>query len=170
LDFALVRSRLPGLCRGTMATTPAPLLLLRGVAAFHIAALPVLIPTWAALGAGWWLLSPSHSPRELAVLSLAVYLVVTLSHGGARRLPGALSGRIPEREPPRGSIRDLDRRHARAGPPQIGQNECCTHRPSQRLLRWPSNSSASRTPSPSWGGSRCCCFRAENGSRGCCAR
>jgi len=51
--------------------------LLRGVAAVHIAALPLLIPTWAALGAGWWLLSPSHSPRDLAVLSLAVYLVVT---------------------------------------------------------------------------------------------
>jgi len=54
--------------------------LLRGVAAVHIAALPLLIPTWAALGAGWWLLSPSHSPRDLAVLSLAVYLVVTPSH------------------------------------------------------------------------------------------
>ena len=54
--------------------------LLRGVADVHIAALPLLIPTWAALGAGWWLLSPSHSPRDLAVLSLAVYLVVTPSH------------------------------------------------------------------------------------------
>ena len=54
--------------------------LVRGVAAVHIAALPLLIPTWAALGAGWWLLSPSHSPRDLAVLSLAVYVVVTPSH------------------------------------------------------------------------------------------
>ncbi len=54
--------------------------LARGVAAVHIAALPLLIPTWATLGNGWWLLSPSHSPRDLAILSLAVYVVVTPSH------------------------------------------------------------------------------------------
>ena len=54
--------------------------LVRGVATVHIAALPLLIPTWAALGVGWWLLSPSHSLRDLAVLSLAVYVVVTPSH------------------------------------------------------------------------------------------
>ena len=59
---------------GGMAT------LVRGVVAVHVAALPLLIPTWTALGIGWWLLSPSHSPRDLAVLSLAVYLVVTPSH------------------------------------------------------------------------------------------
>ena len=53
---------------------------LRAVAAVHVAALPLLIPTWAALGAAWWLLSPDHSARDLAVLSLAVYLVVTPSH------------------------------------------------------------------------------------------
>ena len=54
--------------------------LARGMAAVHVAAIPLLIPTWAALGIGWWLLSPSHSPRDLAILSLVVYVVVTPSH------------------------------------------------------------------------------------------
>lgn len=46
----------------------------------HWAALPLLIPTWIALLGGWWLLSPQHTARDLAILSLAVYLVVTPSH------------------------------------------------------------------------------------------
>jgi len=54
--------------------------LVRNVVAVHVAALPLLIPTWAALGAAWWLRSPSHSLGDLAVLSLAVYLVVTPAH------------------------------------------------------------------------------------------
>ena len=54
--------------------------LVRNVVAIHGAALPLLIPTWTALTAGWWLLSPSHSMNDLAVLSLAVYLVVTPAH------------------------------------------------------------------------------------------
>ncbi len=54
--------------------------LARNVAAVHVAAVPLLIPTWAALAAAWWLLSPGRSPRDLAVLSLAVYVVVTPAH------------------------------------------------------------------------------------------
>jgi Brp/Blh family beta-carotene 15,15'-monooxygenase len=54
--------------------------LVRELAVVHAAALPLLIPTWTALAVGWWLLSPSHSPHDLAVLSLAVYLVVTPAH------------------------------------------------------------------------------------------
>jgi beta-carotene 15,15'-dioxygenase len=54
--------------------------LLRDVIAVHVAALPLLIPTWIALLAGWWLLSPGHSTHDLAVFSLVVYLVVTPSH------------------------------------------------------------------------------------------
>ena len=63
--------------------------LVRNVAAVHVAALPLLIPTWAALAAGWWLLSPSHSLRDLAVLSLAVYLVVTPAHEALHDVLGA---------------------------------------------------------------------------------
>lgn len=46
----------------------------------HAAALPLLVPTWAVILAAWWWLSPGHSARDLALLSLAVYLVVTPSH------------------------------------------------------------------------------------------
>ena len=52
----------------------------RAVARLHLAALPLLIPTWAAVLAGWWWLSADHSARDLAILSLGVYLVVTPSH------------------------------------------------------------------------------------------
>jgi Brp/Blh family beta-carotene 15,15'-monooxygenase len=46
----------------------------------HRAALPLLVPTWAAIGAAWWLWSPDHSPRALAIVSIAAYLVVTPAH------------------------------------------------------------------------------------------
>jgi Brp/Blh family beta-carotene 15,15'-monooxygenase len=52
----------------------------RAILRLHLAALPLLVPTWAALLGAWWWLSPHHSPRDLAILSLAVYLVVTPSH------------------------------------------------------------------------------------------
>jgi Brp/Blh family beta-carotene 15,15'-monooxygenase len=54
--------------------------LARGLAAVHLAGLPLLVPTWLVLAAAWWLLSPDHSARDLALLSLAAYLVVTPSH------------------------------------------------------------------------------------------
>lgn len=57
-----------------------PAALGRAVLRLHLAALPLLLPTWAALLGVWWSLSPHHSPRDLAILSLAVYLVVTPSH------------------------------------------------------------------------------------------
>lgn len=50
------------------------------VAAIHAAALPLLVPTWAALAAAWWAWSPSHSARDLALLSIGAYLVVTPAH------------------------------------------------------------------------------------------
>jgi Brp/Blh family beta-carotene 15,15'-monooxygenase len=49
----------------------------------HVAALPLLLPTWGALVFLWWLLPAGaldRTPRGLAVLSLAVYVVVTPSH------------------------------------------------------------------------------------------
>ncbi|MFM8703583.1 MAG: Brp/Blh family beta-carotene 15,15'-dioxygenase [Planctomycetia bacterium] len=52
----------------------------RDVVAVHVAALPLLIPTWIALLASWWFLSPGQSAHDLAVLSLVAYLVVTPSH------------------------------------------------------------------------------------------
>ncbi len=57
-----------------------PAALGRAVLRLHLAALPLLVPTWATLLGAWWWLSPHHSPRDLAILSLAVYLVVTPSH------------------------------------------------------------------------------------------
>ena len=70
------------------ADQPGPSLttLARNVATIHRAALPLLIPTWASLAAAWWLLSPTHSPGDLAVLSLAVYLVVTPAHEALHEL------------------------------------------------------------------------------------
>lgn len=52
----------------------------RSLVRIHTAALPLLLPTWGALFANWWFLSESHSWRDLALLSLVVYLVVTPSH------------------------------------------------------------------------------------------
>lgn len=86
---------------------PALPAFVRDLVAVHVAALPLLIPTWIALAAAWWFLSASHSPRDLAVLSLAVYLVVTPSHEALhdvlradwlprpRRLPPAVARRQP---------------------------------------------------------------------------
>jgi len=52
----------------------------RALVRLHTAALPLLVPTWGVMLAAWWWLSPTHSARDLALLSLAVYLVVTPSH------------------------------------------------------------------------------------------
>lgn len=52
----------------------------RSLVRIHKAALPLLVPTWAALCASWWFLSESHSWRDLSLLSLVVYLIVTPSH------------------------------------------------------------------------------------------
>lgn len=60
--------------------------LVRKLARVHGAALPLLIPTWTALGVGWWFLSPTHSAVDLAILSLVVYLIVTPAHAALHRL------------------------------------------------------------------------------------
>lgn len=52
----------------------------RALVRLHAVALPLLVPTWVVILAAWWWLSPGHSARDLALLSLAVYLVVTPSH------------------------------------------------------------------------------------------
>ena len=52
----------------------------RAVGRVHLAALPLLVPAWLAIGAAWWLWSPDHSLRALAIVSIAAYLVVTPAH------------------------------------------------------------------------------------------
>jgi Brp/Blh family beta-carotene 15,15'-monooxygenase len=54
--------------------------LVRAVAWIHAAALPLLVPTWAAIAAAWWHWSPTHAPRDLALLSIGGYLLVTPAH------------------------------------------------------------------------------------------
>lgn len=52
----------------------------RAVVWIHRAALPLLVPAWLAIGAAWCLWSPDHTPRALAIVSIAAYLVVTPAH------------------------------------------------------------------------------------------
>ena len=54
--------------------------LVRAVIRIHVAALPLLMPAWLAVGGAWWLASPTHSARDLAILSIGAYLVVTPAH------------------------------------------------------------------------------------------
>ena len=42
--------------------------------------MPLLLPTWILLGVAWWSLSSTAHFRDLALLSLLVYLVVTPAH------------------------------------------------------------------------------------------
>ena len=64
----------------TLATAGTARSLAAAVGRIHLLGLPLLVPTCAALGGLWWLLSPDHSPRDLAILSIGVYLIVTPSH------------------------------------------------------------------------------------------
>lgn len=50
------------------------------LALIHAAALPLLVPAWAMIAAVWWTWSPERSLRDLAVVSIAAYLVVTPAH------------------------------------------------------------------------------------------
>ena len=62
---------------------------LRGI---HAAALPLLVPTWAACAVVWWLLPAprlEHSAHGVAILSLVTYLIVTPAHAVAWRLARA---------------------------------------------------------------------------------
>lgn len=54
--------------------------LLSTIARIHVLAMPLLLPTWMAIGAAWWMLSSDHSAWDLAILSIGVYLVVTPAH------------------------------------------------------------------------------------------
>jgi Brp/Blh family beta-carotene 15,15'-monooxygenase len=60
----------------------------------HIAALPLLVPTWTAIGVVWWLWSADRSPRDLAIVSIGSYLILTPAH----ELLGMLL-RLPDRGP-----------------------------------------------------------------------
>lgn len=54
--------------------------LARALVRIHVAALPLLVPTWAVIAVVWWLAPAARSPRGLALVSLAVYIAVTPSH------------------------------------------------------------------------------------------
>jgi Brp/Blh family beta-carotene 15,15'-monooxygenase len=83
---------------GTVPSAAASLA--RGLAAVHLAGLPLLLPTWLVLATAWWLLSPAHAARDLALLSLAAYLVVTPSHDLLVDLVRQHSASRAERLPP----------------------------------------------------------------------
>jgi Brp/Blh family beta-carotene 15,15'-monooxygenase len=57
-----------------------PASLIHGIATVHRAALPLLLPTWAAVAAVWWFQSPDHAIDDLAIVSLAAYVIVTPAH------------------------------------------------------------------------------------------
>jgi len=52
----------------------------RSLVGIHVAALPLLLPSWAAVGMIWWTTSATHPLRDLALVSIAGYLVVTPAH------------------------------------------------------------------------------------------
>ena len=54
--------------------------LARALARVHVAALPLLVPAWGAIAVAWWLSTLGLSPRALAIVSIAAYLVVTPAH------------------------------------------------------------------------------------------
>ena len=74
------------------------------LARVHLAALPLLVPTWLALGAAWWLLPESrvsHSLHGLAILSIAAYVVVTPAHIAAVSENVKMAAVRPGRRPAR---------------------------------------------------------------------
>jgi Brp/Blh family beta-carotene 15,15'-monooxygenase len=66
--------------------------------AIHAAALPLLLPTWGVLAAAWWLWSPEHDLRDLAILSIGVYLVVTPAHELLGEILRLVAGGAPRRQ------------------------------------------------------------------------
>jgi Brp/Blh family beta-carotene 15,15'-monooxygenase len=76
----------------------------------HAAALPLLLPTWAAIGAVWWRMSATHSPRDMALVSIAAYLVVTPAHellGDVLRSLAERRVTMPRRQPAAPASRNL---------------------------------------------------------------
>ncbi len=80
----------------SVISEPGPRSLAASVVRIHLGGLPLLLPTLAALGGLWWMLSPGLSSRDLAILSIGVYLVVTPSHD-------VLVRRFRDRREPRGT-------------------------------------------------------------------
>lgn len=69
---------------------------LRRVVIVHRRSLPLLLPAWCALGAAWWAWSPEHSGKDLALLSIAAYVIATPAHEVLDALVGRAL-RSPER-------------------------------------------------------------------------
>jgi Brp/Blh family beta-carotene 15,15'-monooxygenase len=70
----------PLACDVTGVAPESPGALAAAVGRVHAAALPLLVPAWVAIGVAWWAWSRSHSPYDLAILSIGGYLVVTPAH------------------------------------------------------------------------------------------
>lgn len=92
----------------------------------HAAALPLLLPAWAAIGTAWWAWSPTHSLLDLAVLSIGGYLVVTPAHEllGVRRASRLATRHcttdlLPSVEPPIGAPAGMGR-------PAVGMSSRCS--------------------------------------------
>lgn len=62
-----------------VAPRSAPVLA-RCLLRIHVAALPLLVPTWVAIGTAWMIASVPRSWHDLAMVSIAAYLVVTPAH------------------------------------------------------------------------------------------
>ena len=85
----------------------------RAAVRIHLAALPLLVPVWVAIGAAWWLWSADHTLRALTTVSIAAYLVVTPAHellgtlmrqmAGQRLQPAAVH--LPHRTGPAAFLR-----------------------------------------------------------------
>lgn len=63
-----------------LASSGAKMHPVRQVLIVHKAAMPLLVPTWILLAGAWWWLSDNANFRDLALLSLLVYLIVTPAH------------------------------------------------------------------------------------------
>lgn len=65
----------------------------RGLVRIHAAALPLLLPTWAAIGFVWWTCFTGHTLRDLALVSIGAYLIVTPAHELLEQLVPVIRGR-----------------------------------------------------------------------------
>lgn len=110
----------------------------RALIRIHAAALPLLIPTWAAIGVVWWLWSADHSPRDLAIVSIGSYLILTPAH----ELLGMLL-RMPDRGP--ATPADDPPSVARRGPAALASLLRSVRHPTGRIARQPAAPKA-RTP------------------------
>jgi Brp/Blh family beta-carotene 15,15'-monooxygenase len=69
--------------------------LAHALARLHAGAIPLLVPTWIVIGAAWWMVPERHTATDLAILSIAAYVVVTPAHELLGHLVRPRIGRAP---------------------------------------------------------------------------